>query len=303
DNFEYFKLNPKGKALKPQIPLPVRYVKIRLDKIEKALNTDHKEIAQKDKFDTLKDNLVEQISELPLSVNIVARQAHLIKQAQTKQFWVNATDQDLDTLSEGLAPLMKFRQSLGQPIDKARFDFLDIVNTKEMVEFGPEHEAVSIAAYREMVEQMIFNMIDKNPILQKIKNNQVVSEHEVRELARTLHEEHPHITEELLQKAYQNRRATFIQFIRHILGLEILESFPETVAKTFDRFIQTHTDLDTRQLDFLNLLREFVLERETVQKKDLIQSPFTIIHPQGIRGLFSLKQIEEIIQLTQNFAA
>ena len=37
DNFEYFKLQPKGKELKPQLPLPVRLVGIRLDKIEKAL--------------------------------------------------------------------------------------------------------------------------------------------------------------------------------------------------------------------------------------------------------------------------
>ena len=34
---------------------------------------------EKSKFDTLKEGLVEQISELPLSVNIVARQAELIK--------------------------------------------------------------------------------------------------------------------------------------------------------------------------------------------------------------------------------
>jgi type I restriction enzyme, R subunit len=26
DNFEYFKLQPKGKELKPQLPLPVRLV-------------------------------------------------------------------------------------------------------------------------------------------------------------------------------------------------------------------------------------------------------------------------------------
>jgi type I restriction enzyme R subunit len=36
DNFEYFKLKPKGKELKPQLPLPVRLVGLRLDKIEKA---------------------------------------------------------------------------------------------------------------------------------------------------------------------------------------------------------------------------------------------------------------------------
>ena len=36
DNFEYFKLNLKGKELKAQIPLPVRLFGLRLDKIECA---------------------------------------------------------------------------------------------------------------------------------------------------------------------------------------------------------------------------------------------------------------------------
>ncbi len=51
---------------------------------------------------------------------------------------------------------------------------------------------------------------------------------------RLLHAEHPHITEDLLRQVYKNRKARFIQFIRHILGIEILKSFPETVSEAFD---------------------------------------------------------------------
>ena len=36
DNFEYFKLNPKGKEIQGAIPLPVRYAALRIDKIELA---------------------------------------------------------------------------------------------------------------------------------------------------------------------------------------------------------------------------------------------------------------------------
>ena len=48
DNFEYFKINPKGKELTVQIPLPVRFVGIRLDKIEKALDIQELTIADKE---------------------------------------------------------------------------------------------------------------------------------------------------------------------------------------------------------------------------------------------------------------
>ncbi|HBQ48145.1 MAG TPA: restriction endonuclease subunit R, partial [Hyphomonas atlantica] len=118
-----------------------------------------------------------------------------------------------------------------------------------------------------------------------------------------LHAEHPHVTEDLLRQAYKNRKAHFIQFIRHILGIETLKSFPETVSEAFDRFIKDHSNLTTRQLDFLGLLKNFIIDRETVERKDLIKSPFTVIHPQGIRGVFSPAEVEDILQLTEELAA
>ncbi len=45
DNFKYFKLNPKGKELKPQIPIPVPLVGLRLDKIENAIELGKGDIA------------------------------------------------------------------------------------------------------------------------------------------------------------------------------------------------------------------------------------------------------------------
>ncbi|OLN32604.1 Type I restriction-modification system, restriction subunit R [Desulfosporosinus metallidurans] len=386
DNFEYFKLSPKGKETTVQISLPVRFFGIRLDKIEKAIDIQNDTIAEKEiiklrqqiqelpknsvviqesatdllkieddnfwtkltrekieylratikplfrtvsqtdfkmmrfqkdlletslaklanekeKFETLKDNIVELIGELPLSVNIVAREESIIRLAQTNNYWAKATDGTFDELAEKLSPLMKYRDGDVQALGPARFDFVDLLKTKEVVEFGPEHSAVSVSKYREMVEKLIMELTESNPILQKIKDGKEVTEDEAQELAALLHDEHPHITEDLLKNVYRNRKAKFIQFIRHILGLEILESFPETVTKAFEQFIHTHTNLSSRQLDFLNLLQDFILEKETVQKRDLIESPFTVLHPQGIRGLFTPAEINEILELTKRVAA
>lgn len=255
------------------------------------------------KYGTLKENLIEQIGELPLSVNIVAKEEELIRKAQTENYWAKATDEDMDFLSERLSPLMKFREDSKTKPGMAKLNLKDILTIKEFVEFGPEHESVSISKYKEMVEKLISDMTQRNPILQKIQSGKVITEKETQELAEILNDEHPHITEELLKKVYKNQRAKLIQFIRHILGIEVLESFPETVSKAFEQFIREHSDLNSRQLDFLNLLKEFVLEREKIVKRDLIQAPFTIIHPQGIRGLFSPKEIDEIVKLTESLVA
>lgn len=386
DNFEYFKLNPKGKELKPQIPIPVKLFGLRLDKIEKAQEIGETEIVkseivklrnqidslpqnsivimeaknelqrltdenfwiklndekieflravvkplmrtisgedfkamrfekdvveisfiglteENEKFETLKDSLVEKISELPLSVNIVAREREIITEAQGNKFWSAISEEKYDQLIIRLSPLMKFIDSRVSPLGPAKFDFTDITTKKEFVEFGPQNEAVSIAKYREMVEEKIKELTTTNPILQKIQKGEPITEEEANELATELHEENPHITIDLLRRVYNHRKAQFIQFIRHILGIEILESFPETVAKSFDLFIQNHSYLSGRQLQFLDLLKSFILEKGELQKRNLIESPFTMIHPQGIRGVFSPQEINEILILTEKLLA
>ncbi|MGP0594673.1 type I restriction endonuclease subunit R [Nitrospira sp. T9] len=389
DNFEYFKLRPKGKELKPQLPLPVRLVGLRLDKIEKAIDLGQARIAEREiaklrrqisrlphssviikeasaaltqleeenfwitlnhqrmeflrtevkplfrtvseadfkgmrferdlleyslaklseeqeKAETLKEGIIEQISELPLSVNFVKAEEDIIRTAQTSHYWVksdaNELEDALDELNTRLGPLMKFRE---QPtgLGPVHLDLTDVLHNKERVAFGPQHESVSISRYREMVEEMITELTAHNPILQKIKNGEDVTPDEANELVELLHAEHPHITEDLLRQAYKNRKAHFIQFIRHILGIAILKSFPETVSEAFDQFIQQHSNLSSRQLEFLYLLKGFIIEREKVEKKDLINAPFTVIHPQGIRGVFSPAEINEILQLTDGLAA
>jgi len=386
DNFEYFKLTPRGKTIPPQIPLPVRLVGIRLDKIEKALAIDQAAIATKEiailrrqihelpgasvviieaatalneiaddnywtrlgpskmaflhnqikplfrtlsqvdfkamrfekdvleaslallgketsRFETLKEGLIEQIGELPLSVNIVARHAGLIQSAQQNQYWDTCTDATLDELARTLGPLMKFREAPESGAEPVHLDLTDTIHNKQMVAFGPDNEAVSIANYRAMVEETVRDLTRSNPILQKIKSGADISPAEAQTLAGLLNKAHPHITENLLRIVYHNRKAHFVQFIRHILGIEVLASFPDTVASAFDHFIAAHTDMNSRQLAFLGLLKDFIIEREKVDKRDLIQSPFTIIHPQGIRGVFRPAEIEEILQLTEQLAA
>lgn len=386
DNFEYFKLNPKGKELKAQVPLPVRFVGFRMDKIELALEKGEEEIAEKEmaklrsqmdelpeesvviqeakpdlavvkegafwnhmtpdkldflrhtikplfrtisqsdfksmrfekdvletslahlaeeteKFDALKENIVAQVSELPLSVNIVARQAAFIKKVQTNHYWSVIEDAGFDELSAIIAPLIKFREQKRSGEGPAKLNLSDVVKTREMVEFGPQNEAVSISRYREMVEAKIAELTERNPILQKLKAGQLITEEEANALAEALHEEDPHITENLLRKVYKHQKAKFIQFIRHILGIELLESFDEQVSKAVQQFIQEHTQLTTRQIEFLHLMRDYIIERGNIEKRDLIQAPFTIIHPKGVRGIFSPAEIKELITLTEKFAA
>ena len=67
-------------------------------------------------------------------------------------------------------------------------------------------------------------------ILQKLKQGQDITPHEAELLAEELHNEHPHITIDLLRKVYNHRKAELVQFIKHILGIEVLETFEKSEA-------------------------------------------------------------------------
>lgn len=385
DNFEYFKLNPRGKELKAQIPLPVRLFGVRLEKIEEAQSQSNIEIVSKEvqkirkqveslpknsvvimeakhelqrledenfwsnltadkmefleavvkpllrtvsdvdfkamrfekdivevslahlggeteKFETLKESIIEEIGELPLSINIVAREQELIRQAQSNHYWATINEDKFEELIQKLSQLMKFREAV-IPLAPAKFNLKDIVAEKEFIEFGPQHEALSVAKYRELVEKKINELVSSSPILQKLKQGQDITTDEAEQLAEELHNEHPHITIDLLRKVYNHRKAALVQFIKHILGIEQLETFAETVTKAFDDFIAKHSYLTSRQLQFLDLLKNFVLEKGDVSKRNLIESPFTMLHPEGIRGIFNQKEIDEILSLTEQVLA
>ena len=383
DNFEYFKLNPKGKDAISSVPLPVKLCEIRVNKIEEALKTApviaEKEIAQlkrevahlpegsivikdaRNELDKLDDGfwnsldeekiyflhnkieplfktmvgvdfkamrfekdmldaslsrlrndednyqkqsrkLIAQIAQLPLSINIVAHHEDVIVEAQKSSFWSSATDEQLDGISEELAPLMQYREIVDSD-EQARLNLKDIIKEIEFVEFGAANESASISQYKEMVERKIAELLEENSILQKLKEGKSISEDEVSELAQLLEDESPHITIDLLRRVYYNKKAPFVKLIRHILGIEKLESFPDTVSASIDKFIAEHTTLTKKQLEFLNLLRDFLINQGDIEKKDLISAPFTVLHPDGIRGIFPPQEINEILALTQELVA
>ncbi|WP_241676962.1 type I restriction-modification enzyme R subunit C-terminal domain-containing protein [Chryseobacterium sediminis] len=385
DNFEYFKLNPKGKVLKNQIPLPVRLfglyiyklaigmeladedifdptlekIKIAIDSLPiqsivirdaikfleevkgdlffDDLNTEKIDFLQenirplfrtisgvdfkamrfekdvveisiaywqedKEKFEALKNAITEEISELPLSINVVAKHKDLIQQTQTDYFWNTITEKKLSDLIEHLAPLMVYREGTVNLVP-AKYNFTDEIFEKEKVLFGPQNEAVSIERYKEMVEEKIRILLNELPILKKIKDNEPISDIEIEELSWMLSHESPHITVDLLRKVYNNRNAALVQFIKHILGIEILDDFPTTISKAFNDFIAKQSNLGVKQLDFLRLLQTYLIEKGSIERKDLISAPFTRIHPNGIRGVFDGKMMQEILQFINALAA
>lgn len=254
-----------------------------------------------DRYDMLKETIIEKVSELPLTVNVVGRQKDWIEKVQSEHFWITATDDDLDEMIERLAPLMKFRQKQRTP--EKKLNIQDLLTVKETIEFGPQHERMSVDKYRRKVEDFIRELVKLNPVVQKIARGDEVTDEELEELADILKEQYPHVTEYILREIYDNKSAKFIQFIKHILGIEEIATFNETVSTLFGEFLKEHNNFGEKQIQFIMTLKTFVLQRGSVAKRDLINVPFTQLHPEGVRGIFKPEEIDEILSLTQKIAS
>lgn len=386
DNFEYFKLNPNGKTLKSQIPLPVRLFELYLDKLSLAIELKREDIIDKEtknvkimlswlpensitvmearneiqpiyteefwndfnqesinflrekvkqlmrtvsrpdfktlrfvrdivrisisklegdqeQYDAMAFGVRERISELPLTVNVIAKEKNLIEETQTNRYWHDADEHEFNRMIDQIAPLMEYLDSTWIPTsDKENLNLSDKTVSKEWVQFGPENASLRISQYREMVEKRIQELTTTSPLLQKVQRGEVLDEIEIEELSTLLYNEPPHITLDLLRKVYTHRKAQLFDFLKHILNIEPLEDYTETVSRIVSEFVKDHNYLDSRQLEFLQMLKNYLIDRDEFDPENLAAAPFTRIHPEGILGLFNPNEIEEILTLIERAA-
>lgn len=249
------------------------------------------------KLKMLEEVIMEMVSDLPLSVNVVAKEKDLIEEVLNNGYLEKADEDGLEVLIQKLAPLMKYREEGIKP-DQDSLDLRDVTSEKAYIKFGPENSRITIQKYREKVEALIKKLEEENETLQKIKKGETITTEQVEELANALAEYEPYPTEENLQKAYDARQVKFLDLIKYIMGIGGLVTFHEKVSEAFAEFIAEHNTLAPNQIQFLIILRDFIISNGDISKKDLVSEPFTKLHASGFLGLFTPQMQKEVLSFT-----
>ncbi len=249
------------------------------------------------KLKMLEEVIMEMVSDLPLSVNVVAKEKDLIEEVLNNGYLEKADEDGLEVLIQKLTPLMKYREEGIKP-DQDSLDLRDVTSEKAYIKFGPENSRITIQKYREKVEALIKKLEEENETLQKIKKGETITTEQVEELANALAEYEPYPTEENLQKAYDARQVKFLDLIKYIMGIGGLVTFHEKVSEAFAEFIAEHNTLAPNQIQFLIILRDFIISNGDISKKDLVSEPFTKSHASGFLGLFTPKMQKEVLSFT-----
>ena len=192
---------------------------------------------------------------------------------------------------------MKYREEGIKP-DQDSLDLRDITSQKEFIKFGPANERITIQKYREKVEALIKKLEEENEILKKIKDGADITQDEVEEIANNLLKFDPYPTKENLQKAYDAHKVRFLDLIKYIMGISGLVTFSEKVSEAFAEFIADNNNLSSNQIQFLRVLRDFIIQNGSLSKKDLVNEPFTKLHKRGFLGLFDSTMQTKILLFT-----
>ena len=246
-------------------------------------------------IERLKREIGECLNCLPRTIRAVKAKEELIDKVLSKKFWQDLTYEDTLLIQNNLTKLMKYKRP--EPRLVINLDIGDVINQRNIIEFGPESKQEYIKTYRDKVEKKIKALAKKHPTIGKIERDEILTEEDLRKLEETLNSPELFVTEETLQKAYSQHSGTLVQFIKKVLGKYEFPEPGEVIDEEFKTFIVEHgKELNANQINFLRTLKTVFMSKKHIEYANLFELPFTNI-PNAPEPLFEEKMLKQIVVL------
>ena len=125
-------------------------------------------------------------------------------------------------------------------------------------------------------DEELKRLLERSPEVRKLKDGEGLTSDELLNLEKELSALRPEIT---IRKIQRSRGTDFITFLREIIGLTREEDPRTLIEKRFDKLIleeyplNNHITFNSKQLEYLIMLKKVFAERKHVELKDLTEEP------------------------------
>lgn len=231
-----------------------------------------------------------QLEELK-NVPMVAAEMELILEVQTDEFWQDITLLVLEIVRRRLRKLVKLIEPKERSIIYT--DFVDEMGAGEEVGLPQVGPGTDWARFLIKVRHFLTQHQDHIAIA-KLKRNEQLTQQDLSELEGMFVAEGVGGPEELEQIRNEGGLGLFV---RSLVGLD-----REAAKKALAGFVSCRT-LTANQMEFVNLVVDYLTERGVMEPRRLYESPFTDLADQGVSGLFAPAEVKSLVAVLEEIRA
>ena len=218
-------------------------------------------------------------------VPIVKKELALILEIQTEAYWTGITADILENARRKLRHLVRL-------IDKAErktvySDFEDVIGDAVEIDILEAEQAFDKDRFKAKARHFLKEHLDVLAV-RKIHMNKSVTETDLQELERILSEQNLFGENEA---AHIKSNGGLSKFVRSLVGLD-----KAAARELFADFIREN-EFNATQIDFVDMIIVALTKNGVVSPSNLYEQPFTLVHNQGLSGLFNPDESKEIVAI------
>jgi type I restriction enzyme R subunit len=236
--------------------------------------------------------IVSRLEELE-RIPAVAREMQLIQEMQSEAFWSGVTAPLFEDVRKRLRGLVQFLPPSRQNIVVT--NFTDEIGESIEVSIPSLSEAIDRGEYKRKFRRFLEHHKD-DLALKKVRFNETLTSQDLRELERMLFESGELGNREDFARCYGSQEQLGV-FVRKLVGLD-----RQAAKKAFDKYLET-TSFNSRQIEFINLIIDYLTQNGVMDPQLLFAHPFTNLHPEGPAGLFSDEDAGKIVDIVRAITA
>jgi type I restriction enzyme R subunit len=163
------------------------------------------------------------------------------------------------------------------------------------VDVGPGGERVDKRDYVTNWEASVRSAVKDDPIIQKVRRDDLLTEDEEKALAERLNKPEMYFNEENLRRAYRQPGGNLVDFIKAALGRLTIKPREEELTENFQAWLVAKS-MTPQQAQYLSLIKNRGIARGRIAVGDLFQPPLSILNAAELGvELFGEKGLKEVI--------